>query len=51
MIKDADMPPNQNKPTLVVVSVQPELPPRIESAQLLRGQRTVEIEHGEQRYT
>lgn len=45
------MPPNPNKPTLVVVSVQPDLPPRIESGQLLRGQRTVEIEHGEQRYT
>ncbi|MBW7903893.1 MAG: hemin uptake protein HemP [Rhodocyclaceae bacterium] len=27
------------------------LPPRIDSNQLLRGHRTVEIEHGEQRYT
>lgn len=45
------MPPNQNKPTLVVVSVQPDMPPRIDSSQLLRGQRTIEIEHGEQRYT
>lgn len=26
-------------------------PARIESADLLRGQRTVEIEHGKQRYT
>jgi hemin uptake protein HemP len=39
------------KPTLVVVSIKPHLPPRISSAQLLRGQRTVNIEHGGQHYT
>ncbi|MFC5300772.1 hemin uptake protein HemP [Azospira restricta] len=42
---------NPTAPTLVVVPVQPELPPRVDSSQLLRGRRTVEIEHGEQTYT
>ena len=37
-------------PTLVVVPVQPEQPPRVDSGQLLRGHRTVEIDHGDQRY-
>lgn len=45
------MQPDPTSPTLVVVPVQPSLPPRVSSAQLLRGQRTVEIEHGGQRYT
>lgn len=45
------MQPNPSPPALLVVPVQPELPPRIDSTQLLRGHRTVEIEHGEQRYT
>lgn len=31
--------------------VPPELPSRVDSGQLLRGQRTVEIEHGKERYT
>lgn len=38
-------------PNLVVVSVEPHLPPRIDSAQLLRGQRTVAIKHHDQHYT
>ncbi len=42
---------DQQAPTLIVVAVKPHLPPRINSAQLLRGQRTVEIEHGNQHYT
>ena len=37
--------------TLVVVAINPHLPPRVSSAQLLRGQRTVDIEHGNQHYT
>jgi len=45
------MQPNPPPPTLVVVPVQPGLPPSVDSAQLLRGHRTVEIEHGTQRYT
>ncbi|MBI2306354.1 MAG: hemin uptake protein HemP [Rhodocyclales bacterium] len=45
------MQPNPSPPALLVVPVRPELPPRIDSTQLLRGHRTVEIEHGEQRYT
>ncbi|HEX5801849.1 MAG TPA: hemin uptake protein HemP [Azospira sp.] len=45
------MPPTPNHPTLVVVPLQPELPPRVDSGQLLRGHRTVEIEHGKERYT
>ena len=42
---------NQNQPSLAAAPAQPELPPRIDSNQLLGGHRTVEIEHGEQRYT
>jgi hemin uptake protein HemP len=42
---------NPKAPTLVVVSVEPHSPPRVSSAQLLRGQRTVAIEHGDQHYT
>lgn len=45
------MQPNAAQPTLAAVSAQPEAPPRVVSDQLLRGHRTVEIEHGEQRYT
>lgn len=45
------MTPSPNSPTLVVVPVQPELPPRMNSNQIFRGQKTVEIDHGEQRYT
>jgi hemin uptake protein HemP len=39
------------KQTLVVVAINPLLPPRVSSTQLLRGQRTVDIEHGNQHYT
>lgn len=42
---------NANSTPLVVAPIQPEPLPRVDSTQLLRGQRTVEIEHGEQRYT
>lgn len=42
---------NPPAPTLVVVSVKPDSPPSVDSAQLLRGQRTVDIEHGDQHYT
>lgn len=45
------MTPNQQTPPLAVAPLPPELPPRVSSSQLLRGQRTVEIDHGEQRYT
>lgn len=45
------MVPNPNASNLVVVSVQPQLPPRVNSDQLFRGQKTMEIDHGEQRYT
>ena len=48
---ESDMVPNPHSSNLVVVSVQPQLPPRVNSDQLFRGQKTVEIEHGEQRYT
>lgn len=49
--KGTYMQADPNSPTLVVVPVQPELPPRVDSRQLLRGHKTVEIEHGDQRYT
>lgn len=41
---------NQPSPT-VVAAAPPDLPPRIDSVRFLHGQRTVEIEHGSQRYT
>lgn len=37
--------------TLVVVPVRPELPPRLDSGQLLRGRTTMQIDHGGQHYT
>jgi len=40
-------PPSPPPPVVAAL----DSPPRIDSAQLLRGQRTVEIEHGDQRYT
>jgi hemin uptake protein HemP len=51
MRTEPEMPPNPNAPTLVVVPVQPSLPPRLNSRQLFRDGKTVEIDHGEQRYT
>ncbi|MDQ5882375.1 MAG: hypothetical protein QG616_2207 [Pseudomonadota bacterium] len=45
------MAPNPNSPTPVAAPVQPELPPRLNSNQIFRGQKTIEIDHGEQRYT
>lgn len=37
--------------TLIDLSGKPDTQPTIDSAQLLRGQRTVGIEHGNQHYT
>ena len=37
--------------TPVVASVTPDPQLRINSTQLLRGRRTVDIEHGDQHYT
>lgn len=45
------MQPNTNQPMPPAAPAVAGLPPRIDSNQLLRGHRTVEIEHGEQRYT
>jgi hemin uptake protein HemP len=42
---------NFQNPTLVVIPLRPDLPPRVSSAQLLRGQRTVSIAHGDRNYT
>jgi hemin uptake protein HemP len=39
------------QPPAPAANVSAELPLRIESSDLLRGQKTVEIEHGKQRYT
>ena len=51
MSTEPEMTPNPNSPTLVVVPVQPTLKPRLNSRQLFRDGKTVEIDHGEQRYT
>lgn len=51
MDKETAMTQTPQSPTLVVVPVQPELPPSVSSKQLFRGQRTMQIEHGGQRYT
>ncbi len=45
------MTPNPNSPTPSVPPVQSALPPRLNSKQLFRDGKTVEIDHGEQRYT
>lgn len=42
---------NQNPPVPATAPATAEPPPRVDSDQLLRGHRTIEIEHGEQRYT
>ena len=42
---------NPQMPTLASAPAKPDLPPRIDSAQLLRGQRTVDIKHGDLHYT
>lgn len=42
---------NQNPPAPASAPPAVEPPPRVDSSQLLRGHRTIEIEHGEQRYT
>jgi len=39
------------QPPATGANVSAELPQRIESSDLLRGKKTVEIEHGKQRYT
>lgn len=38
-------------PAQPALPAQPEMPPRMNSHQIFRGRKTVEIEHGEQRYT
>ena len=42
---------NPATPKPSAAPVPTETQQRVDSNQLLRGQRTVEIEHGEQRYT
>jgi hemin uptake protein HemP len=51
MKTEPEMMPNPQSPTLVVVPVQPALPPRLNSNQLFRDGKTVDIDHGAQRYT
>jgi hemin uptake protein HemP len=46
-----DMPPSLHEQALPDAPPAPEMPPRLDSTQIFRGQKTVEIEHGEQRYT
>ncbi len=45
------MQPNPNPSAPAAAPTAADLPPRVDSHQLLRGHRTIEIEHGEQRYT
>ncbi len=45
------MPPTPHSQTPDAVPLPPEHPLRLNSSQILRGQKTVEIDHGEQRYT
>lgn len=51
MSTEPEMPPTQNSPPLVAAPAQGTLPPRLNSNQLFRDGKTVEIDHGEQRYT
>ncbi len=44
-------PHSPHLPTQATATAQPELPSSLNSSQILRGQKTVEIAHGEQRYT
>ncbi|HNJ77249.1 MAG TPA: hemin uptake protein HemP [Azospira sp.] len=46
-----DMPPSLHEQALPDVPSPSEMPSRLDSTQIFRGQKTVEIEHGEQRYT
>ena len=45
------MQPHSQAQSPAAANTPPEPTPRIGSADLLRGHRTVEIEHGQQRYT
>ena len=45
------MPPTPNSPPLAGAPAQPTLPSRLNSSQLFRDAKTIEIDHGEQRYT
>ncbi len=45
------MPPSPHEQALPDVPPPSEMPSRLDSTQIFRGQKTVEIEHGEQRYT
>lgn len=51
MNREAEMTPNPGAQPNSTGPLPPDLPARIDSTQILRGQRTIEIEHGEQRYT
>lgn len=45
------MPPSLHEQALPDAPPPSEMPSRLDSTQIFRGQKTVEIEHGEQRYT
>jgi hemin uptake protein HemP len=51
MTREAEMTPNPSAQPASTGPLAGEMPARIDSTQILRGQRTIEIEHGEQRYT
>jgi hemin uptake protein HemP len=44
-------PHSSHLPTQATATAQPDLPSSLNSSQIFRGQKTVEITHGEQRYT
>jgi hemin uptake protein HemP len=48
---EPDMTPNPHAPTPAAAPAQSGTPARISSSLLFLGQRTMEIDHGEQRYT
>jgi hemin uptake protein HemP len=50
MSTEPEMPPTPHSPPLVAAPAQPT-PPRLNSSQLFRDAKTIEIDHGEQRYT
>lgn len=51
MTLEPDMTSTSHAQTSPAVPLQPDTPARLDSALIFCGQKTVEIEHGEQRYT
>ncbi len=51
MTTEPEMTSTEQPPTQAQATAQSDLPSRLSSSQIFCGRKTVEIDHGEQRYT